>query len=309
MNFADALPYIIGGVVFVAMLLLIFFAFTTAESKLTGKASLKAIESYTWQGDSLVAKEASFFDRVVVAAFGHMTILGKRFTPVGYVENCRRKLMHAGRRGPDEVDRYLAIRVLTIGLGIVAVLIAILPLGGGKMRFYLAGLAALALFLGPDAQLNKQVDARKKSIRRSLPDVLDLLTISVEAGLGFEQALDRITAAVPGPLTDEFNRMTGEMRAGSSRSDALLALEARTGVDEVKSFVMSMVQADQFGVSIGRVLRAQADEMRIKRRQIAQEAAQKAPVKMLLPMTFFIFPALFVVVLGPAMLNIMANFK
>jgi tight adherence protein C len=126
----------------------------------------------------------------------------------------------------------------------------------------------------------------------------------VEAGLGFEQALDRTIASVPGPLTEEFSRMLGETRAGAARSDAMRALDDRTDVPEVRSFVLAILQADTFGISIGRVLRAQSEEMRIKRRQLAQEAAQKAPIKMLIPMVFCIFPALFIVVIGPAIINI-----
>jgi len=299
---------LIGAAAFGAVILLILFAFTTTEAKLSGKASLRAIESYTWQNEELVAKEKSFFHRVIAPVLGQSTDLGKRFTPIGYVETARKKLSHAGLRGPDELDRFLAKRVLTIGaIPLVGGLFLFVPMDG-KMKFWSFILLAIVLVIGPDADLKRKVSARQKQIRRALPDILDLLTISVEAGLGFEQAVDRITESVPGPLSDEFNRMIGEMRAGSGRADALNALETRTGVEEVKSFVMSMVQADTFGVSIGRVLRAQADEMRIKRRQLAQEAAQKAPVKMLLPMTFFIFPALFVVVLGPALMSIAQNF-
>lgn len=300
--------YLIGGGVFLAVILLCMFAFTTTEAKISGKDSLRAISSYTWQNEELVATEASFFQRVVAPIFSKSTQLGNRFTPVGYVESKRKKLMHAGRRGPDELDKFLAMRVLTIfSIPFVILLMALLPIAG-NMKFYMVVIAAVCCWLLPEANLSKAVQARQKQIRRTLPDILDLLTISVEAGLGFEQAIDRITEAVPGPLSDEFNRMIGEMRAGAARSDALQALEMRTGVEEVKSFVLSMVQADTFGVSIGRVLRAQADEMRIKRRQLAQEAAQKAPVKMLLPMTFFIFPPLFIVVLGPAVINIAQNF-
>ena len=173
----------------------------------------------------------------------------------------------------------------------------------------LTGLVLTVFIVGPDAILNRQVEERQYEIRRKLPDVMDLLVISVEAGLGFEQALDRTVAAVPGPLTEEFSRMLGEVRAGASRADALRALDARTNVPEIRSFVLAILQADTFGVSIGRVLRAQADEMRIKRRQLAQERAQKAPVKMLIPMVFCIFPSLFVIVLGPAALNIVDTFN
>ena len=137
--------------------------------------------------------------------------------------------------------------------------------------------------------------------------VFEALAALVDA-VGFEQALQRTIGSVPGALSDEFARMLGEVRAGSTRAEGMRAMDQRIDVAEVRSFVLAIIQADTFGVSIGRVLRSQAEEMRIKRRQIAQEKAQKAPVKMLIPMVFCIFPALFTVVLGPAAIRIMQNF-
>lgn len=238
-----------------------------------------------------------------------MAGLGRRFTPVGYIETTRKKLIAAGRPTPTDLDRFLVLRVLSV-VAIPVLVFLLLGVAGleGTGALGAVVLVGVACLLGPDASLNRQVEARAKEIRIKLPDVLDLLTISVEAGLGFEQALDRTAATVPGPLSDEFNRMLGEVRAGARRSDAMRALEERVDVAELRSFVLAILQADTFGVSIGRVLRAQADEARVKRRQAAEEQAQKAPVKMLIPMVFCIFPALFVVILGPAAINISRAF-
>jgi tight adherence protein C len=159
-------------------------------------------------------------------------------------------------------------------------------------------------FMYPDVLVNRKIEDREKQISRKLPDILDLLVISVEAGLGFEQALDRTCTAVPGALSDEFRRMLHEIRIGATRADALRAMADRSDVPELRGFILAMLQADTFGVSISRLLRSQADEMRIKRRLRAQEKAQKAPVKMLFPLVFCIFPSIFVVILGPAMINI-----
>ncbi|MFN7151478.1 MAG: type II secretion system F family protein [Microthrixaceae bacterium] len=246
-------------------------------------------------------------DRALKPFLDGLSGLGRRFTPVGYVDKVREKFVHMGQNDPTAVDRFLALRAATV-VGAVVIFLCVFVLNltpfTGTMRLAVGGLLMAVLLIGPDSVINRKVEDRQKGIQRSLPDVLDLLTISVEAGLGFEQALDRVIHAVPGPLSDEFSRMLGETRAGASRSDAMRAMDERCGTPELRSFVLAVIQADTFGVSIGRVLRGQSEEMRIKRRQLAQERAQKAPVKMLIPMVFCIFPSLFLVILGPAMISI-----
>jgi tight adherence protein C len=290
--------------------LALFAVLSQAEEKAVVRSSLRQLEDY--EVESVREKEllAPISERAIAPLMNGLTGLGKRFTPQGYLDTIRTKLTSAGKADQESFDRFLAIRVITVVAAPIAAYFAYsyAPVDG-IARWMLTGLVLAGFTLGPDAILNRQVEERQYEVRRKLPDVMDLLVISVEAGLGFEQALDRTVAAVPGPLTEEFSRMLGEVRAGASRADALRALDTRTNVPEIRSFVLAILQADTFGVSIGRVLRAQADEMRIKRRQLAQERAQKAPVKMLIPMVFCIFPSLFVIVLGPAALNIIDTFS
>lgn len=293
----------------VALVLLTFTLLEQAEEKATVRSSLRQLGEY----EVANVRDQELLDplraRAIKPVASALTGLGRRFTPQGYVETTKAKLVHAGQPSADALDRFLAVRVLTIVAIPLWMLFDILFLDF-KGMMGLAALLVVPLFLvlGPDAILNRKVADRQHQIRVKLPDILDLLVISVEAGLGFEQALDRTVAAVPGPLSEEFNRMLGEVRAGSTRADAMRAMDQRCGVQEVRSFVLAILQADTFGVSIGRVLRSQADEMRVRRRQLAQEQAQKAPVKMMIPMVFCIFPSLFVVVLGPAIINIYRNF-
>jgi tight adherence protein C len=287
--------------------LVIFAIGAQADERSIVRSSLRQLDGYEVENvrDQELLKPVR--ERAVGPALQGLTDLGRRFTPVGYVDKVRMKFVYAGEPNADAVDRYLATQVLGVAIAVVVAIFAVVRLTG-MFRLAVVVLVLLLGLLGPSATLNRKVADRQHQLRIKLPDILDLLTISVEAGLGFEQALDRTVAAVPGPLSEEFGRMLGEVRAGSSRADAMRALEVRCNVPEVRSFVLAILQADTFGVSIGRVLRAQADEMRIKRRQMAQEQAQKAPVKMLIPMVFCIFPALFVIVLGPAIINIYKQF-
>lgn len=291
--------------------LILWTIVSQAHDKSVIRDSLRQLDDYEIENVRDQELLNPIAERAFLPILGALTSVGRRFTPIGYVEGVKHKFVLSGRPSSEAIDRFLAIRVVTVVMVPVSLYFyyGLNPLGfQGKSQMGVAALSVLVLLLGPDAKLNKRVDERQKLIQRGLPDIIDLLVISVEAGLGFEQALDRTVNSVPGPLSDEFLRMLGEVRAGSTRAEAMRALDARIEVAEIRSFVLAILQADTFGVSIGRVLRSQAAEMRVKRRQLAQERAQKAPVKMLIPMVFCIFPALFTIVLGPAALRIMENF-
>lgn len=302
-----AIVALLGGAI---SLIVVLFA-SQAEDKAVVRESLRQLDGF--EIDNVRDQEllVPLAERAFKPILGGLTGLGRKYTPVGYVDTVKLKLVRAGKPEPEEADRFLAIRVITVALVPVVFVVNYLvnPLDmSGTLHHAIFGLVAMALILGPDAILNRNVEERQYTLRTTLPDIMDLLVISVEAGLGFEQAIDRVVTSVPGPLSEEFGRMLGEVRAGATRSDAMRALDERTDIPEIRSFVMAILQADTFGVPIGRVLRSQADEMRIRRRQFAQERAQKAPVKMMVPMVFCIFPSLFVVVLGPAMISIREAF-
>lgn len=223
-------------------------------------------------------------------------------------ERLRHRLLVAGvsaKVGPEE---FLVLQGVGLGAGVLLGLLL------GKMSGYSGfGLLRLAAILGvmglfaPVAWLRRKQDERVASIRRDLPDVLDLLAISVEAGVGFEAAVEVVTRHFEGPLATEFGRTLQEMELGLPRREALQNLKRRTEVPELSNFVLILVQADALGMPIGRVLRTQAVEMRLKRKQWAREKAARLPVKILLPLTLFILPALFVVILGPAAMSIAKN--
>ena len=295
---------------------LFFVIFNNLEEKQTIRNSIRQLEEYGQSGAVETDRDRELlrpaYERALAPVLGGLVNTGRRLFPTEYVARTKKKHHSAGRYDPTAVDRFLAFRIVCLVFIPVAFFVfPALNLFGLSMKMNLICfiLIAAAAFMLPEARLNNAVEERRREIQRSLPDILDLLVISVEAGLGFEQALDRTVASVPGALSLEFARMLGETRAGSARADAMRAMEERVDVPEVRSFVLAIIQADTFGVSIGRVLRGQAEEMRIKRRQLAQERAQKAPVKMLIPMVFCIFPSLFVVVIGPAIISIRKAFS
>lgn len=247
--------------------------------------------------------QAAFSERAVAPVVNKVGRLFLRFTPQGWNERINKRLVMAGWYPRFDANSWAAIRVVSILVAIVVYFFAQSYVEGTQKLLFVFFFAVLGLF-GPEAIVTRRIDDRKAAIEKDVPDVIDLLVISVEAGLGFEAALGRVVQNVPGVLSDEFSRMLQETRVGVSRHDAMKALAERTDVEDLNSFILAMNQADAFGVSIARMLRVQADEIRVRRRQRAQERAFAAPVKMVFPLVLCIFPAIFVVLLGPAMIQI-----
>jgi tight adherence protein C len=251
--------------------------------------------------------QQDFSQRAVAPMVQGIGRFALRFTPTGWVERAQHKLVLAGWAERMDGNTWAAIRIIAMVLSVVLLVLAVPMVSGTVMKFGIGGLILFLGFYGPEASLNRAIDDRRKEMEKTLPDIIDLLVISVEAGLGFEAAMGRVVQNVPGELSKEFSRTLQETRVGIARTDALKAMADRTDVDDLNSFILSLIQADQFGVSISRMLRVQAEEMRVRRRQRIQEKAFAAPVKMIFPMIFCIFPSIFIVILGPAVINISSN--
>ncbi len=304
------IPAVGVAVTFAAVSCAIYALLETIRSRSRRRESLQQLAEYGDQDDRDQRLLDPVLRRIVVPIAARATRVGWACTPGGHLDGLRHKLVLAGRSRPEAVDRFLGLQVMSVALGLVAaLLIASLAPFRGPMRLSVVGLVVLASALGPRAMLDRASARRQRSIRAGLSNVVDLLAVSVEAGLGLDQALERVTADSTGPLAEELRRLQGDMRAGASRAAALRALLERTDVLELRSFVSAVLQTEVLGVPIAPVLRAQSAEMRVRRRQRAQAEAQKAPVKMLFPMVFCIFPALFVVVIGPAAINIGEVFR
>lgn len=248
--------------------------------------------------------EASFSERALAPIVEKLGRFVLRLTPAGWVQRAQHKLTLAGWAERIDGNTWAAMRMISLVVSFLLwlVLQGIFPSGGTKVL--ILGFMLFVGFFGPEAILTRRIDERRKAMERELPDIIDLLVISVEAGLGFESAMGRVVQNVPGELAREFSRTLQETRVGVSRHEALRNLANRTDVEDLNTFILALIQADQFGVSIARMLRVQADEMRVRRRQRAQERAFAAPVKMVFPLVLCIFPSIFVVILGPAIISI-----
>ncbi len=309
----DPTLLLVTGVIatFLAMVVVTIVAFNAVIDRQQVNRSLRTVREGQLSGDEVRKKELSTpaLQRLVMPGLSGIGRGVLRFTPAAIVERLDQEVVYAGSPQGWDGARVMAVKV-TLAAGLAVLAVVALPAGG----FGILRTIVLVPFLGfvgyylPEWILRSRSSQRQEEIRRALPDSLDLLSITVEAGLGFEAALERVSKEVGGPLGEELYRVVQEMRLGKGRGEALRDLAERTTVDELKSFVLAMVQAEVFGISISRVLHVQAGELRIRRRQYAEERAQKIPVKIVFPLILCIFPALFVVLLGPAAISIYEDF-
>jgi tight adherence protein C len=226
-----------------------------------------------------------------------------KINPRTSLESISLKLLGAGLGRRITPTGFLAAKGVLAATGALVGLVVSSMAGSATGLIFLVGLAA-AGFFGPDYFVSLKARGRRERIRADLPDALDLLAVSVEAGLGFDGAIAKITEHMEGPLADEFGLALGEMRIGESRQDALKRMADRVDAPELSSFTRAIIQADQLGTSLGRILRVQAADSRMRRQAAAEEKAMKAPIKMLFPTVLFIFPSIFLVILGPAFMNL-----
>ena len=249
-----------------------------------------------------------FRERVLVPAAARLAAIPLKLNPRTSVETIGTRLSAAGLSQKVSPATFLAIK----GAGLIGGAFLALSIGAFAsltIALIAVPLLAAAGFRIPDYILSSRIRGRREAVRADLPDALDLLAVSVEAGLGFDGAVTKLTEHMSGPLVDEFARLLSEVRIGEARQTALKNMAARVDAPELSAFVRAVVQADQLGISLGRILRVQAADSRVRRQTAAEEQAMKAPIKMMFPTVLFIFPAMFIVLLGPAVLNIMKVLK
>jgi len=230
-----------------------------------------------------------------------------RRLPRGYVGWMQRQITLAGRPGGWTVDGIVVWKLLLLGIG-AGVSVLLILADPSPLRILLCTFAVILLFVAPDVIVNSRAHDRQKAIQAALPDTLDQMTIAVEAGLGFDAAMEKSARNSHGPLSDELIRTLQDMSVGRTRREAFHELQGRTSSDDLHRFARAIIQADSYGVAIGGVLRIQASEMRTKRRQRAEEQAQKVQIKVLFPLIFCLMPVIFIVILTPVVVNIMKQF-
>jgi tight adherence protein C len=288
--------------------LLIFFALLGSRSMDPVQARLTQLGTMQAQTLEQMELQQPLFERTLRPVLLRLTGMAQRLASPTKINRTERRLLQAGSPGGLRTIDFLALKLLVAGIvGIVALLL--LAVVAGSLPFaVIGGLAAAGIgFFAPELWLSRHIKERQRQILLSVPDTLDLLTISVRAGLSFDGALSKVVEKTRGPLSDEFQRALAEVRVGRTRRDALRDMVGRTNVQALTNFIGAIIQAEQLGVSISKVLQVQSEQLRIERRQRAEEMAAKAPIKMLFPLVGCIFPSIFIVLLAPPIILIMAN--
>jgi len=293
-----------------AFFAVVLFGLAVESGSSEKKRALRLLESQVGgSSDAINLREQelakNFGQRVLVPVVGTAGRVARRVTPLDTRDRVAKRLLLAGGPTGWDAERVLAFKVIgavsgvTVGFA-VSTMVGLAPF----LSIVSISLLAFVGFVLPDSVLNRKVGERQTEILKTLSDTLDLLTISVEAGLSLNAAIAQVVQNVPGVLSAEFARMLQEIQLGVPRSEAFRHLADRTDVDELNGFALAMIQADVFGVSIASVLRTQAQQLRIKRRQAAEAKAQQTPVKIVFPLVLCILPALFVVIIGPGAITI-----
>jgi tight adherence protein C len=268
----------------------------------------KRVSTYGVQAEQIIKPmEESLKARIGAPIIERFAKIVLRLNPKTTQDGVAYKLVSAGVSRRISPTTFLALKgICPIVFGLFGILVgsSMSPMMNIAM---VLGLGALG-FIGPDYIVNSKIKSRQEKIRAQLPDALDLLAVSVEAGLGFDSAVSKLTDSLEGPLIDEFNLTLSEMRVGESRPEALRKLSERAQVAELSAFTRALIQADTLGISLGRILRVQASDTRERRQSLAEERAMKAPIKMLFPTVLFIFPSMFIVTIGPAFLSLTGLF-
>jgi tight adherence protein C len=302
-------PLIIGAVLVGVAIIVIVIAL---GSRKPGDTLSARLAEYSTRETPATLEEIElsmpFSERILAPMVRRTSGFMARLTPAQTLESTRHKLDLAGNPNNWTPSEFFGVRaVACVALGGLIFLVLSIANVEWLQRIGLTVVFALLGFMLPALWLGQKIRSRKNSVIRSLPDALDLLTICVEAGLGFDQAMQKVAEKWDDELSRAFARVLHEIRLGKTRREALRELANRLDLSDVTSFVAAVIQAEQLGVSIAKVLRIQSDQMRIRRRQRAEEKAHQAPVKMLFPMVFLIFPAIWIVLLGPALLQALAT--
>lgn len=304
---------IFGAIVLVGAIAIVIFSLRRNTQGEEDDPLQARLAEFIQRGDvkSLEEIELSqpFAERVIIPLINRVGEFSTRFTPQKAIQDTARKMELAGNPWPIDAPTFLAIRfILAVVLGgFLTAVILISPASKASDNFMYIGGATFAGFYLPHLMLTSKITRRQTEIRKAMPDALDLLTICVEAGLGFDAAMSKVSEKWENELSLAFTRAIREVQLGKVRREALKNMSDRLGIPEMTSFVAAIIQSEQLGVSMAKVLRIQSDQMRLKRRQYAEELAHKAPVKMLIPMALLIFPSIMIIILTPAAIQIMGS--